>query len=150
MRGEQGADGDHLQVGELAVGDRELGQVGGFGAEAFGLRAAREQVDEGASVRGDLVDVGHGGLPAFRSGYGTPSIRNGLRGRLPAPDLPGSLALPNPKGRPVQTLLQPDELLSLNDRFEEAHPREILTWALERSGLERIAIASAFQAEGRS
>ena len=48
----------------------------------------------------------------------------------------------------MQTLLQPDELLSLNDRFEEAHPREILTWALERSGLERIAIASAFQAEG--
>ena len=48
----------------------------------------------------------------------------------------------------MQTLLPPDELLALNDRFEEAHPREILTWALERSGLERIAIASAFQAEG--
>ena len=48
----------------------------------------------------------------------------------------------------MQTLLQPDELVALNDGFEEAHPREILTWALERSGLERIAIASAFQAEG--
>jgi phosphoadenosine phosphosulfate reductase len=48
----------------------------------------------------------------------------------------------------LQTLLQPDELLALNGRFEEAHPREILTWALERSGFERIAIASAFQAEG--
>ena len=145
-QGREGADGDHLQVGELAVGDRELGKVGGFGAEAFGLRAAREQVDEGASVRSDLVDVGHGRLPAFRSGYGTPSIRNGLRGRLPAPDHPPPSR--TRKGGPLQTLLQPDELLSLNDRFEEAHPREILTWALERSGLERIAIASAFQAEG--
>ena len=48
----------------------------------------------------------------------------------------------------MQTLLQADELVALNDRFEDAHPREILAWALERSGLERIAIASAFQAEG--
>ena len=48
----------------------------------------------------------------------------------------------------MQTLFQPDELVALNDGFEEAHPREILDWALERSGLERIAIASAFQAEG--
>lgn len=36
----------------------------------------------------------------------------------------------------------------MNVTFEDAHPREILAWALERSGLERIAIASAFQAEG--
>jgi phosphoadenosine phosphosulfate reductase len=48
----------------------------------------------------------------------------------------------------VQTLLPADELVALNLVFEDAHPREILTWALERSGLERIAIASAFQAEG--
>ena len=48
----------------------------------------------------------------------------------------------------MQTLLPSDELVALNMTFEDAHPREILGWALERSGLERIAIASAFQAEG--
>ncbi len=48
----------------------------------------------------------------------------------------------------MQTLLPADELVALNLAFEDAHPREILAWALERSGLERIAIASAFQAEG--
>jgi len=48
----------------------------------------------------------------------------------------------------VKTLLPADELVALNLLFEDTHPREILTWALERSGLERIAIASAFQAEG--
>jgi phosphoadenosine phosphosulfate reductase len=48
----------------------------------------------------------------------------------------------------MQTLLPTDELLAMNIAFENAHPREILEWALERSGLERIAIASAFQAEG--
>ena len=48
----------------------------------------------------------------------------------------------------MQTLLPSDELVALNIAFEDAHPREVLAWALERSGLERIAIASAFQAEG--
>ena len=48
----------------------------------------------------------------------------------------------------MQTLLPTDELVAMNIAFEEAHPREILEWGLERSGLERIAIASAFQAEG--
>ena len=48
----------------------------------------------------------------------------------------------------MQTLLPTDELVAMNIAFEGAHPREILEWALERSGLERIAIASAFQAEG--
>ena len=48
----------------------------------------------------------------------------------------------------MQTLLPADELVELNTAFEVTHPREILAWALERSGLERIAIASAFQAEG--
>ena len=48
----------------------------------------------------------------------------------------------------MQTILPPDELAAINADFELAHPREILAWALERSGLERIAIASAFQAEG--
>jgi phosphoadenosine phosphosulfate reductase len=37
---------------------------------------------------------------------------------------------------------------ALNERFETADPSEVLRWALEDSGLERVAIASAFQAEG--
>ena len=48
----------------------------------------------------------------------------------------------------MQTLLSPAELATLNARFEGAHPTEILRWALEDSDLERIAVASAFQAEG--
>jgi phosphoadenosine phosphosulfate reductase len=48
----------------------------------------------------------------------------------------------------VQTLLSPEELVGLNVRFEGAHPFEIVRWALEDSGLTRIAIASAFQSEG--
>jgi phosphoadenosine phosphosulfate reductase len=48
----------------------------------------------------------------------------------------------------LQTLLSADELLRRNDAFERAHPAEIVRWALEESGLDRIAIASAFQAEG--
>ena len=46
----------------------------------------------------------------------------------------------------MQTLLSTDELRALNERFEHAHPREVLRWALGE--FERIAIASAFQAEG--
>jgi phosphoadenosine phosphosulfate reductase len=45
-------------------------------------------------------------------------------------------------------LLSNEEVRDLNDRFEAAHPREIVSWALAASGLERIALASAFQAEG--
>lgn len=48
----------------------------------------------------------------------------------------------------MKTLLRDDELVALNTTFEKAHPREILTWAFETSGLRRIAVASAFQAEG--
>ena len=48
----------------------------------------------------------------------------------------------------MQTLLPPEELLARNGEFETAHPSEIVRWALEGSGLDRIAIASAFQAEG--
>jgi phosphoadenosine phosphosulfate reductase len=48
----------------------------------------------------------------------------------------------------VRIQLPDDELVALNIEFERAHPREILTWALERSGLPKVAIASAFQAEG--
>ena len=48
----------------------------------------------------------------------------------------------------MHTLLPPDELVALNLAFEAAHPREILEWTLEQSGLPRVALASAFQAEG--
>src|SRR4026207_735060 len=48
----------------------------------------------------------------------------------------------------MQTLLSDDEIASLNLDFEEAQPSDILAWALEKSGLEHIAIASAFQTEG--
>ena len=46
------------------------------------------------------------------------------------------------------TLLSDDDLRTLNDRFEAAHPREIVRWAVAESGLREIALASAFQAEG--
>lgn len=46
------------------------------------------------------------------------------------------------------TLLSDDEVRSLNERFEQAHPSEVVEWALTGSGLEEVAIASAFQAEG--
>jgi phosphoadenosine phosphosulfate reductase len=48
----------------------------------------------------------------------------------------------------VQTLIPADELVALNIAFEDSDPREVLEWALVTSGLERIAIASAFQTEG--
>ena len=48
----------------------------------------------------------------------------------------------------MRTLLPIDTLTDLNARFETAHPRDIVRWALEGSGLERVAVASAFQAEG--
>lgn len=48
----------------------------------------------------------------------------------------------------MQTLLPADELVALNLAFEDAHPRAILEWALVEAWFERIALASAFQAEG--
>jgi phosphoadenosine phosphosulfate reductase len=48
----------------------------------------------------------------------------------------------------MQTLLSDDEIASLNADFEAAQPSDILAWALEKSGLEKLAIASAFQTEG--
>jgi phosphoadenosine phosphosulfate reductase len=47
-----------------------------------------------------------------------------------------------------RTLLSDPDVRDLNERFEHAHPREIVRWALADSGLEPIAIASAFQADG--
>jgi len=46
------------------------------------------------------------------------------------------------------TLLPAAELAALNEKFEDTHPRDVLRWTLEQSGLEPVAIASAFQAEG--
>lgn len=48
----------------------------------------------------------------------------------------------------MQTLLSDETLIALNRDFEGAHPRDIVRWALESSGLRKVAIASAFQAEG--
>jgi phosphoadenosine phosphosulfate reductase len=48
----------------------------------------------------------------------------------------------------VRILLPVEELASINQSFEEAHPRDVVRWALDESGLDRVAIASAFQAEG--
>jgi phosphoadenosine phosphosulfate reductase len=47
-----------------------------------------------------------------------------------------------------RTLLSDEEVRDLNDRFERAHPREVVRWALTEPALERVALASAFQAEG--
>lgn len=48
----------------------------------------------------------------------------------------------------MHTLISDPELRALNARFETETPQEIVRWALEDSGIERIALASAFQAEG--
>ena len=48
----------------------------------------------------------------------------------------------------MRTLPSDLEIAERNAAFERAQPSEILAWALGESGLERIAIASAFQAEG--
>jgi phosphoadenosine phosphosulfate reductase len=55
---------------------------------------------------------------------------------------------PTERGTPLAPLLPDEELTALNIAFEDAHPREILSWALETSGVQRIAVASAFQSEG--
>jgi phosphoadenosine phosphosulfate reductase len=47
-----------------------------------------------------------------------------------------------------ETLLSDEELRSLNERLETAPPGEIVRWALLESGLDPIALASAFQVEG--
>jgi phosphoadenosine phosphosulfate reductase len=48
----------------------------------------------------------------------------------------------------LRTLLSDEHIADLNGRFETAPPQEVVRWALESSGLDRIAVASAFQAEG--
>src|SRR5437879_661329 len=55
--------------------------------------------------------------------------------------------VPPPRSRSMQTLLGDDLVRELNARFESSPPNEIIRWALE-SGLERMAVATAFQAEG--
>src|SRR5262249_51447689 len=52
------------------------------------------------------------------------------------------------KERQVQTLLSEPMVRELNARFETSDPTDILRWALLDSGLPRVGIASAFQAEG--
>jgi phosphoadenosine phosphosulfate reductase len=48
----------------------------------------------------------------------------------------------------MDPLLSPAEISDLNARFEDEQPHDILRWALTEPRLKRIAIASAFQAEG--
>jgi phosphoadenosine phosphosulfate reductase len=48
----------------------------------------------------------------------------------------------------MHTLIAEDAIRQLNATFEAAPPQDIIRWALEDSGLGRIAVASAFQAEG--
>jgi phosphoadenosine phosphosulfate reductase len=48
----------------------------------------------------------------------------------------------------MQELLPAALIADANDRFEHARAEDVVSWALESSGLERVAIASAFQAEG--
>jgi phosphoadenosine phosphosulfate reductase len=48
----------------------------------------------------------------------------------------------------MQPPIPEDELQELNARFEGGTPQDILAWLFEDSGIERIAIASAFQREG--
>ena len=48
----------------------------------------------------------------------------------------------------MPTLLAEALVADLNERFETAAPPEIVRWAVAEAGLGRIAIASAFQAEG--
>jgi phosphoadenosine phosphosulfate reductase len=47
----------------------------------------------------------------------------------------------------MQTLLEPTVVAERNAAFETAHPRDILRWVFDGSGLERVAVASSFQAE---
>jgi phosphoadenosine phosphosulfate reductase len=48
----------------------------------------------------------------------------------------------------VQVLVAEDQVRELNALFETQRPDEIIRWALQDSGIERIGVASAFQAEG--
>ena len=48
----------------------------------------------------------------------------------------------------MQELLPANAVEDANERFERAAPPEVVRWALEESGLDRVAVASAFQAEG--
>lgn len=45
-------------------------------------------------------------------------------------------------------MLSEERIEELNARFEGAPPEQILRWALQDSGLEKVAVASAFQREG--
>jgi phosphoadenosine phosphosulfate reductase len=47
----------------------------------------------------------------------------------------------------VQTLLHPELVTRLNERFERAAPQDVVRWALTESGLDRVALVSSFQDE---
>jgi hypothetical protein len=56
----QGPDGEHLEVGELAGVDHQLGEVVRLGSGGLSQGFGDEQVDEIATVWGDRRVVGHG------------------------------------------------------------------------------------------
>ena len=48
----------------------------------------------------------------------------------------------------MQELLPTAVIEESNARFEKAAPHDVVRWVFEESGLDRVAVASAFQAEG--
>lgn len=47
----------------------------------------------------------------------------------------------------MELLLAEELVAEMNRRFEQESPEEIVRWAVEDSGLERLSVASSFQAE---
>ena len=145
----QRADGEHLEVGELALVRHELRQVGGLRGEGRGGRLAGEQIHEGAAVRRDLVGLGHGPSPydlrwarecgpgsSRRVGGPGPGTSLAVYGIDGAPG-PAAVSSADPKeasATRVHHCFSDDELVALNLAFEDAHPREILAWALDDLG----------------
>ena len=100
------------------------------------------------------VDLGHA-WSAFRRGTGThertgkprsAALRSAVSAFRRAPVYSRDLHRGGPRCRHC---FPPRSSTARNDALRGARsPREIVRWALEESGLDRIAIASAFQAEG--
>ena len=62
--GRERADREHLEVGELALGDDERGEVAGLIAERVGVGPLREELHEGSPV---WIDSGHDVFLSMRS-----------------------------------------------------------------------------------
>jgi phosphoadenosine phosphosulfate reductase len=144
----------------------DLRQVLGLFGRPFGIGLGQAEIDELAAMRLDGFGRAHPerslfgwdsaggvrGTPAPAAGShsiaAVPADKRfiqGTAGILPRCLLPGT---PPWSRSSMNPLLSDDEVRVLNERFEGEQPPEILRWALVDSGLERIGIASAFQAEG--